>query len=230
MANTTRQAVLFPDLFSKPVQAGFSRDQLSTYGGTVLLATRDRQLGLSEALCAELRDGRQPGKVRHELLDQLRQRVFGIAVGCADGNDAAKLRADPLLKLACDRDPAQGEALASQPTLSRFENAVRRGELLRLSERLAATVLGEQVRRRRGRRPRRIIIDLDPTCDPTYGDQQLTFFNGFLRADPNTARRVHGRTCSRERERADVNVETKEGRSPLTTSCGSGCRRRPARP
>lgn len=181
MANTTRQTVLFPDLFSKPVQAGFSRDQLSTYGGTVLLATRDRQLGLTAALCAELSDPRQAAKVHHELVDQMRQRVFGLAVGCADGNDAAKLRDDPMLKLACDRDPAQGEALASQPTLSRFENAVRQTDLLRLSRRLAETVIGEQARRRRSRRPRRILIDLDPTCDPTYGAQQLTFFNGFYR-------------------------------------------------
>jgi hypothetical protein len=182
MADTTRQTVLFPDLFSKPVRAGFCREQLSSYGGTVLLATRDRQLGLTEALCAELSDARQPGKVRQELLVQMRQRVFGIAAGCADGNDAAKLREDPMLKLSCDRDPAQGEALASQPTLSRFENAVRRTELLRMSRRLAETVIAEQARRRRGRRPRRIIIDVDPTCDPTYGAQQLTFFNGFYKS------------------------------------------------
>jgi hypothetical protein len=51
-----------------------------------------------------------------------------------------------------------------------------------MAYRLAETVLGEQARRRVGRqRPRRIIIDLDPTCDPTYGAQQLTFFNGFYR-------------------------------------------------
>ena len=182
MSDNRRQSVLFPDLFSKPVQAGFCRDQLSTYGGTVLLSTRDRQLGLTEALCAELNDGRQPGKVLHELLDQMRQRLFGIAVGCADGNDAAKLRDDPMFKLACDRDPAQGEALASQPTLSRFENAVRRTELLRMSRRLAETVIVGQARRRRGgQRPRRILIDLDPTCDPTHGAQQLTFFNGYYR-------------------------------------------------
>jgi hypothetical protein len=182
MTDATRQTVLFPALFFKPVQMEFCRDQLSSYGGTVLLAARDRKLGLTQALCAQLSDGRQPGKVRHELLDQMRQRVFSIAVGCADGNDAAKLRDDPILKLACDRDPAQGAALASQPTLSRFENAVSRADLVRMSQRLAQTVIAEQARRRRGRRrPRRIIIDLDPTCDPTHGAQQLTFFNGFYR-------------------------------------------------
>jgi len=180
MAKSTQQGVLFPDLFSKTVQASFCREQLSTFGGVVLLATRDRQLGLSEALCAELYDSRQPAKVRHALVEQMRQRVFGIALGMMDGNAAAKLRGDPLMKLACDRDPAGGEALASQPTLSRFENAVSRTALMRMSRRLAEIVIGEQARRRQGsKRPRRIIIDLDPTCDPTHGVQQLTFFNGF---------------------------------------------------
>lgn len=183
MADTTQQGVLFPSLFSKAVQIAFSQEQLSSYGGVVLLAARDRQLGLSEAMADVLHDPRQPGKVQHDLLEQLRQRLFGIAVGCPDGNDAARLRDDPMLKLACDRDPVRGEALASQPTLSRFENGVSRTRLLRLGEQLAETLVGEQARRRRGKhRPRRIIIDLDPTCDPTHGDQQLTFFNGFYKS------------------------------------------------
>lgn len=182
MAEATRQSVLFPDLFSKRVQVGFTRACMSSYGGTVALATRDRQLGLTERLSAAMNDSRQSGKVRHERLDEMRQRVFGIAVGCADGNDAAKLRHDPVLKLACDRDPADGQALASQSTLSRFETSVRRADLVRMSRELAQTVIEEQARRRHGReRPRRIIIDLDPTCDPTHGEQQLTFFNGFYR-------------------------------------------------
>jgi hypothetical protein len=179
MDNTTRQAVLFPELFSKPVHVAFSREHLSSNGGAVLLAARDRQLGLTEALAACLIDRRQAAKVDHGVLEQLRQRVTGIALGCADGNDAAKLRDDPMLKLACDRDPVQGQALASQPTLSRFENSVSGPQLLQMGYALAETVIAEQARRRRGQKLRRIIIDIDPTCDPTYGSQQLTLFNGY---------------------------------------------------
>jgi len=180
MTECNIQPVLFPSLFSKPVHIVFSRDELSSNGGTVLLAARDRKLGLLEHLADALVDKRQPGKVDHELIDQMRQRVFGIAVGCPDGNDAARLREDPLMKLACDRDPVKGEALASQPTLSRFENAVGYKQLLTMSYRLAETVICEQAKRRCGKnKPRRIIIDLDPTCDPTYGAQQLTMFNGY---------------------------------------------------
>ena len=179
MADTTRQCVLFPDLFSKPVQAVFTREHLSSHGGTVLLAARDRRLGLTEALAGCLVDRREPGKIDHDLLTQLRQRVTSIALGCPDGNDAARLRDDPMLKLACARDPLRGDALASQPTLSRFENSVDAGQLLRMAYALAETVIAEQARRRRGRKPGRILIDIDPTCDPTHGSQQLTLFNGY---------------------------------------------------
>jgi hypothetical protein len=177
--DTTQQSVLFPELFSKPVHVVFSREHLSSNGGTVLLAARDRQIGLTEALAGCMFDKRQSGKIDHEFLEQMRQRVTSIALGCPDGNDAAKLREDPMLKLACDRDPLKGEALASQPTISRFENCVTARQLLQMGCALAETVVAEQARQRRGKKLRRIIIDVDPTCDPTYGAQQLTFFNGY---------------------------------------------------
>lgn len=145
----------------------------------MLLAARDRQLGLTESLAGCLVDRRRAKSIHHEILEQLRQRVMSIAAGCPDGNDAAKLREDPMLKLACDRDPVRGEALASQPTLSRFENSVRSRQLLEMGSVLAETVIAEQAARRRGQKLRRIIIDVDPTCDPTYGNQQLTLFNGY---------------------------------------------------
>lgn len=179
MADTTRQCVLFPDLFSRPVHAAFTREHLSSNGGTVLLAARDRHLGLTEAMAGCLVDRRESGKIDHDLLTQLRQRVTGIALGCPDGNDAARLRDDPMLKLACERDPLRGDALASQPTLSRFENSVDAGQSLQMAHTLAETVLAEQARRRRGKKLGRILIDIDPTCDPTHGSQQLTLFNGF---------------------------------------------------
>ena len=122
MSDTTQQSVLFPDLFSKPVHIGFSKEHLSTNGGMILLAAKDRQWGFCRSLCGVLEDRRQPGKIDHAFHDQLRQRIFGMAAGYSDCNDAARLRDDPMLKLGCERDPIKGKALASQPTLSRFEN------------------------------------------------------------------------------------------------------------
>jgi Transposase DDE domain group 1 len=122
-------------------------------------------------------DARQSGKIEHTIRDLLRQRLYAIACGYQDGNDAARLGEDPIQKLLVGRDPLSGPTLASQPTLSRFENAPRRADLYRMGEALAECLI-ERHRRRLGRRVKRITVDLDPTDDPTHGAQQLTFFNG----------------------------------------------------
>lgn len=175
--DTTRQSVLFPQLFSKPLVARFDERHGSSDGGAILLKACDAKLGLTRRLAGCLVDRRQESKVAHPVRDLLRQRLFGIACGYADGNDAARLLNDPIHKLLVDREALTGAMLASQPTLSRFENAARRAELYRMGEALAECVI-ERHRRRLGRRCRHITIDLDPTDDPTHGAQQLTFFNG----------------------------------------------------
>lgn len=177
MNDSTRQSVLFKDLFAKPVVACFDQPDSSSDGGALLLKACDERLGLTQALARCVLDARQPGKVEHSFIDLLRQRVYGIACGYEDCNDAARLVADPVQKLLLDRDPIEGGALASQPTLSRFENAVGPKALLRMSTALADAVIDRQRKRLRGK-ARRITIELDPTDDPTHGAQQLTFFNG----------------------------------------------------
>jgi hypothetical protein len=122
-------------------------------------------------------DDRQPGKVQHTLRDLLAQRIFGLACGYPDANDADRLADDPIQKLLLGRDPIVGDPLASQPTISRFENQVGGHALYAMGRELAATVIERHQRRLHGR-ARRITIDLDPTDDPTHGAQQLTFFNG----------------------------------------------------
>jgi hypothetical protein len=172
----TTQCLLFPDIFSKPVVAQFDQRQGSSDGGAILLKAADRRLGLITALAECLEDKRQGGKVRHELRELLTQRVMAIACGYEDANDAARLASDPVHKLLVGRDPIEGEDLASQPTLSRFENAAKRKHLFRLGDALAERVIERHRRRLKGR-ARRITIDLDPTDDPTHGAQQLSFFN-----------------------------------------------------
>ena len=175
--STTTPCLLFPDLFDRPVTARFDIPNASSDGGAVLLKAADRRLDLIPRLAAALVDERQSGKIRHELVELLGQRIFGLALGYEDANDAARLADDPMHKLLLGRDPVTGDALASQPTLSRFENDVTRGELLAMGETLFETVLARH--RRRRRKVRRITLDLDVTDDPTHGAQQLSFFNGF---------------------------------------------------
>jgi hypothetical protein len=161
----------------KPVIAAFDVPHASSDGGAILLKGIDTQLGLTKRLAACLEDARQPGKIRHQGVEVIRQRVFGIACGYADCNDAARLADDAIHKLLVERDPIAGPALASQPTLSRFENMVGRRELIAMGHALADTVIEHHRRRLRGRATR-ITIDLDPTDDPTHGQQEFTFFNG----------------------------------------------------
>jgi hypothetical protein len=176
MAARRQQRVLFNDLVDKPVVVEFTAPDQSSDGGVLLLKAIDENMGLTAGMAAALRDVRQPGKVVHPLREMLRERVLGIACGYPDANDAARLAADPAMQLACE---GRGESLASQPTLSRFENAPTSTDLLRMACAFTDAVIERERRRRLGRRVRRIVIDMDPTEDPTYGGQQLTFFNAF---------------------------------------------------
>src|SRR5437870_25330 len=161
----------------KPVVALFDMPHASSDGGAVLLKGLDTQFQLTKRLATCIIDGRQPGKVQHQTLELLRQRVFGLACGCADCNDAARLADDASHRLLLARDPVSGSALAPQPTLPRFENALGWQELRDMAHVLADTVIETHRRRLRGRATR-ITIDLDPTDDPTHGQQEFTFFNG----------------------------------------------------
>ena len=162
---------------SKPVIAAFDVAHASSDGGAVLLKSLDTQLQLTKRLAGCLVDRRQPGKVQHRTLELVRQRVFGLACGYADCNDAARLADDAIHKLLLDRDPMGGPALASHPTLSRFENAVG-WEQKRDKAHVHPDTDIETHRRRLKGKANRITIDLDPTDDPTHGQQEFTFFNG----------------------------------------------------
>ncbi|MDA0272831.1 MAG: IS1380 family transposase [Proteobacteria bacterium] len=178
MANiTTKQGVLFKGLSKKVVIGQFDQAHASSDGGAILLKACDERLKLSETLAACLQDDRQQSKVVHSLQELFQQRLFSIACGYADTNDAARLSSDPVFKMLSGRDAIAGQDLASQPTLSRFENGVRRADLLRMSGALADTII--QRHRRRKKTAKLITIDLDPTDDPAHGTQQLSLFNRF---------------------------------------------------
>lgn len=178
MDHSTQQAVLFPALVSKPIHVAFDALQTTSDGGALLLKAVDDRLGLTRALATCLPDRREPGKIRHQIVDLIRQRVFGIACGYEDANDVARTGTDPMHKLLLGRDPIDGEDLASQPSISRFENRPRRVDLYRLGSSLMHSVIRRHRRRLNGRKVRLVTIDLDPTEDATHGQQQLSLFNG----------------------------------------------------
>jgi hypothetical protein len=172
------QGVLFSGLADRPVDVRFDQPNGSSDGGAVLLKAADERLGLSAALAAGLIDRRHPGLIDYTVLELLRQRLFAIACGYEDCNDTARLGTDPVQQLLAGRPVDPNIAMASQPTLSRFENAPTRRELFALTQALGEAVITHHQRRLKGK-ARRITIDMDGTEDPVHGGQQLSFFNGF---------------------------------------------------
>ena len=159
---------------AKAVDLAFDGGRLSSDGGLVLLNDPDEQLGLTRDLAAVLNDPRDPRRVHFTLHDLLKQRVLQIAAGYADANDANTLRHDPIFKLLLDRLPETGPPLASQPTISRFENRVSRTELYRM-----ARVFVDQFIASYARPPKLIVLDFDDTEDPVHGEQEQARYDGY---------------------------------------------------
>src|SRR5215813_1807722 len=159
---------------AKTVDLDFDGGRLSSDAGVVLLKDIDDQLGLTRALSAVLSDPRDPRRITFTPEDLLKQRVFYIAAGYEDANDANTLRDDPIFKLMLDRLPESGASLASQPTISRFENRVSRTALYRM-----ALVLLEQFIASYTKPPKVIVLDVDDTEDRVYGQQEQARYDGY---------------------------------------------------
>ena len=172
MPQDSQPALCFATLKGKKVQADFDGGTVTSDAGALLLRAVDRHTGLVDRLVGALRDWRDPRYIVHALGDLVRQRLFQIALGYEDADDADALRCDPALKTACERLPMTGADLASQPTLSRLENKVSRPQLLRL-----AYALGDAFIASFPTPPRQLLLDLDDTDDPVHGAQQLALFN-----------------------------------------------------
>ena len=159
---------------NRPIQCDFSGGQITSDAGLLPLRAFDERYHLTRDWAALLSDPRQDERVRHDSLALLRQRLYQIVAGYEDANDADRLRHDPALQIVADQK--LGDALGSQPTLSRWENSPSARDLVRLNDALLDQFIrlcGKQVRQRG-----EILLDIDSTDDPTHGQQQLSFFNG----------------------------------------------------
>ncbi|MCP5112387.1 MAG: IS1380 family transposase, partial [bacterium] len=156
------------------MRAAFDAGALSSDFGPLLMGGIDRQIGLTERLANAIQDRRHLSYIDHPLRDLLRQRIFQMTSGYEDQNDATPLRQDPLFKLGLERLPLEPDHdLASQPTHSRLENAVRRADLYRM-----AVAFVEQFVASYAEPPPAIVVDLDHSEDRTHGQQTFSFDNG----------------------------------------------------
>ena len=165
--------VSFDSFTSKSIVVEPSADQLSSDGGLLLFRELDEQIGLTQQFADALVDRRHHGYVGHTFLEMTRMRIFGILADYPDQNDHDVLRRDPVFKLICNRS-IEDRDLASQPTLSRFENAIGTGSFLRLRD-----LFIDQFIASFDQPPSQLTLDIDPFDDPTHGQQQLAFFHGY---------------------------------------------------
>ena len=158
---------------SRPVEVELSISPLTSDAGLLPFRQFDDRIRLTEQFAAALGDRRDPAFVEQSMLSMVRQRIYGILADYEDQNDHDTLRSDPIFKIIADRLPGDPD-LASQPTLSRFENAVSIPDLWRLRD-----ILVDLFIQSFDRPPRHLTLDVDPFDDPAHGAQQLIMFHGY---------------------------------------------------
>jgi hypothetical protein len=158
------------DFNRKKVEVQFTAEQISSDGGLLLLSEIDKQIGLTDQIASVINDNRHQGYVKHSIKSMLTQRVLQIAAGYEDANDCNQLRNDGVLKICAQQE----NSLATQPTMSRFENQVTIKELYKMAE-----VIAYQFVKSYASQPKVIILDCDDTDALAYGQQQLTLFNTY---------------------------------------------------
>jgi hypothetical protein len=174
MTKCTTKQLIFSFFRKRQLTVDFEGGEITSDAGLLLIRRADNSLQLTERISGCIEDRRDSRYADHSMMELLKQRIYQVVAGYEDCNDANILRRDPALKVACDRLLSDAD-LASQPTLSRLENSVTSRDLYRLAEQFVQIY----IRRNKKRNPRRITLDLDGTDDPTYGNQQLTFFHGY---------------------------------------------------
>lgn len=179
--NSTPEQLRFASIPGCTIRADFQGGGLSSDLGPLLLRGVDRQIGLTDRLCAAISDTRHPSYITHTLHDLLQQRLYQIACGYEDGNDCNALRHDPVFRLGVGRSPFDtddaAEALASGSTISRLEHAVSRKDIYRASEALVDQFIAGYATP-----PDALVLDLDHAEDAAYGQQQFAFYHHHYRS------------------------------------------------
>lgn len=174
--NSALQIPLFdlPSIDNKRIEVSFSGQDISSDGGLLLVKEVERQTGIIKAITCCLVDERHQGYVQHSFEEIAAQRVYQIIAGYEDANDCNKLRNDTILKMSVGRSPMSGKALASQPTMTRFENTPTVKELYNIAYAFAQHFVDSYQRE-----PSVIIIDCDDTNSDIHAGQQLGLYNDY---------------------------------------------------
>jgi hypothetical protein len=162
------------------VEAGFTAGQVSSDGGSLLLREVDLKINLLGRLAGCFTDRRSPLLIKHQLMEMLSQRIYGLALGYEDLNDHEQLRSDPLLGLLSGKRDLD-EPLAGKSTLNRLELIGRTGRYHKIgySPEAIDRLLVDLCIESHATSPTEIVLDLDATDIPLYGHQPERFFHGY---------------------------------------------------
>ena len=171
----------FPDRFSKPLTAIFSKENTSSDGGLIFMKQIKDALQITKSISDAICDKRDERHIKHELENLIHQRLYQVTAGYEDVNDSDCLKNDPVFKLLCrdSKYSKKTDFLASTPTICRLENNVTIKELHQMAENMINLYLKRNRKRFKKQKKLQITIDLDPTNITTYGNQQLSLFNGY---------------------------------------------------
>ncbi len=176
----------FARVEGRAVVAGFDGGAVTSDAGALLLGATDRAIHLVDRFAGCFGDGREGGRVVHEVAAMVGQRVFGIALGYEDLNDHDRLRHDPVLGALAGRLASRHPRcapLAGKSTLNRLEHAPGAGPTRyhKISHDGAAIerLLVDLFLDAHARPPKRLVLDLDATDDPLHGHQEGRFFHGY---------------------------------------------------
>lgn len=171
--NQDKTLQLFP-VAGKAVELDFTGDKISSDGGALLLKEIENQIGIVKAINSAMTDNRDQRYVTHDIKNLITQRVFQIACAYEDANDCNSLKNDAVFKLCADLLPDTDTDLASQPTMSRFENVASRATLYRIAEAIINVFI-----RSYEEKPEVIVLDFDDTNNNVHGGQQLSLYNSY---------------------------------------------------
>lgn len=157
-----------------PIVVEPSQAQLTSDAGLLPLRQFDEHIGWTRQFAEALNDPRVPELCDHTFREMARSRIYGVLANYEDQNDHDALRHDPVFKLVANRSP-DAPPLASQPTLSRFENAINIPTLYRLRD-----LFIDQFIASFATPPKHLTFDIDAVDDPAHGEQQLALFHGYF--------------------------------------------------
>ena len=172
MTKCTTKTINFSPYKSKKITANFTGGDITSDGGLLLLRETDKKLCLTKQLSKLIPDVRNQSYCDHSILQMLRQRIYGLALGYEDINDHDNLRSDIAMQTAVGSD----KELASKSTLSRFENSIDRKSIIAMNKLLVETFINSFTNP-----PKELILDFDATDDKIHGHQEFRHYHGYYR-------------------------------------------------